>query len=419
VGCGSDDGEDTNTPERVEFLTFWGKGGELNALDALIDVHVARRPNAEVTKSVEDDFAAYDARLTERINNRNPPDTFQSNQGRRLTKWVLFNNVDDTQSKLEPVTSLGDEEKALIPADLLKVNSFNGDLYAVPVGIIRQNSFYYNVQLLEDHNIDVEAMKQPGRAGVEGLLAACETLAAADINCLAMGNVNDWILDMFLWENLFPAMVGADYYRAFWEGAASPTDQEVTDTLNMMLELYKYIDPENTEIDFPDSLKRLFNEDNQAAMVQMGDWGTGMYLAEGHTPGGDVGVMPFPGTADIFMFSSDVVPIAKGSQNTKAAQEFLKTIATAEAQSAFNKFKGSLPARRDASIEGFTEAQIDTRNHLYADGTKQVPVVHGFKPDSIMNELPIKAKQMVAEGDISVVQNYLEANYQSLVDLPR
>jgi len=418
IGCGSEEAE--TEPETVEFLTFWGKGGELEALDALIDVHTARRPNATVTKSIEEDSASYTTRLTERMNQRNPPDTFQSNQGTRLTRWVLFNDTDATQSKFEPVTSLSDEERGNIHEALLNVNSFGGDLYAVPVGIIRQNSFYYNPTILEDHDISVDSLMQPGKAGVEALLSACETLAAADINCLAMGNKNIWILDMFLWENLFPAMVGKDYYTAFWKGEKDPdTDVELEETLNMMLELYKYIDPDNTEIDFDASLERLWapeGDPTRCAMVQMGDWGTGMYKAmeEKIPEAANVGVMMFPGMANTFMFSSDVVPISKGTANTKAAQEFLKTIATAEAQTAFNFHKGSLPARKDADITQLSLSQQAASEHLNAATTDVVPVVHGLKPDTIMGDLGNKAAEMVATGDIEVVRSYIAAHYQEL-----
>ncbi len=414
-GCSSEDSPSTE-PEVVEVFSLWANGGEEEALNKLLEVHSQRRPNAEVIKSVEADFVKYNDRLDDRMSQRNPPDTFQSNQGMRLKRWVLFNNTDDAQSKLDPITDLAAEQgwSAAIPQEILDVNSFKGTLYGVPLSIIRQNTFYYNKQIMADNQIDPTTWQS-----VDDLLAACEKLKAAGIQPLGMGNINQWVLDMFLWENLFPSVVGADYYIDFWEGRKSPRDQQITDTLNKLLEVWKYVNTDNTDIDFPDAMRRLDTTagSDPVAMEQMGDWGTGMLISYGLDPDGDFGVIPFPGMKDIFMFSADVFPLSKGITHRAATRELLTTIASKEAQEAFNKIKGSLPARLDVSLDGYSTPQIDTFNQF--NSARRVPVVHGLKPDSIMPDLAAKAAEMVQTGDIAVVQNYLDANYQALAALPR
>src|SRR5688572_1891323 len=82
MGCSSEDAAPEAPPERVEFLTFWQTDSELAALDKLIEIHTARRPNAEITTTYEPN-GSYQDRLTQRMADQNPPDTFQSNMGQR------------------------------------------------------------------------------------------------------------------------------------------------------------------------------------------------------------------------------------------------------------------------------------------------------------------------------------------------
>ena len=46
MACGGED-EPTAKAETVEFLTFWGKDSEFEAVQAIVDIHKTRRPNAD------------------------------------------------------------------------------------------------------------------------------------------------------------------------------------------------------------------------------------------------------------------------------------------------------------------------------------------------------------------------------------
>ncbi len=415
--CSSeDDTGDTPGAETVEVFSLWANGGERDALDKLIEVHQARRPNASVIETVEGDFTKYNDRLDQRMASGNPPSTFQSNQGMRLKKWVVLNNVDDSQSKLTAIDDLAGREgwRNVFPTEIIDVNSFRGHLYGVPLSIIRQNTLYYNVRVLRDNGIDPAEL-----VSVDSLLLACQKLSANGVTPLAIGNKNKWVLDMFLWENLFPAVAGPDYYLEFWKGQRDPTDSQVGSTLEKMVELWQYFNTDQADYDWPDGMQKLFPTDGSApvAMAQMGDWATGFYKAQGLTPGEDFGAIPFPGTGGVFVFSADVFPLVTGTEQGQAAEEFIVTVGDRVAQEEFNKIKGSLPARIDASLEGFTDLQMQS----FADFNAgiRIPVVHGLKPDDIMALAADTELEMVEFADPQPMLNYLKANYVTLQQVPR
>jgi glucose/mannose transport system substrate-binding protein len=415
AGCSSE--QPLPPPERVEVFTLWSSPGETEALDELVAQHHARRPGAEVITTVEAVFEAYNDRLEQRMASRTPPSTFQSNQGRRLLQWALYNGRDDNLSRLTPLNAIAEHQGWTdgFPPEVLAVNSFRDRLYAIPISIIRQNMLYYNVRVLADHGIVPDALRT-----LDDLLAACRTLQQAGVRPLAVGNKYKWVLDMILWEQLFPSLVGKEYYTAFWQGEGNPRDAEVQATLDAFLELVPYFNDDYAEIDWDAGLMQLFPEDEsepQAAMAPMGDWGTGFFTAQGKEPNKDFGAIPFPGAENIFVFSADVFPLVAGVENQAAAEEFLITVADSTTQARFNRIKGSLPARTDADSTDFTLLQQSS----FADFTSQdrVSVVHGFKPDDVMAMLYEAAADLASDGDKEILLHYLEANYASLREIPR
>jgi len=398
IGCGSEDAAPAEQPERVEFLTFWQEGAELAALEELINIHTARRPNAEIITTFEPN-GSYQDRLTQRMAEQNPPDTFQSNMGQRLLI---------RQANLEPVR----RGNWSMPEELLEVNSVGEDLYAVPISLIRQSSFYYNPALFTQDEID--AMNVPGKAGVDALLAACARIQEEEgIQPFSLGNVYNWTLDMMFWEALFPAIVGPEYYQAFWKGEADPAnDPQLDEALSYLLELSQYFNADSAEIDFPEALDNI--AEGEAACGQQGDWGTGM-LAAKFELGVEFDVMPFPGTSDLFIFSQDVLPIVAGTPNRAATQELLNTIATEELQIEFNRIKGQLPALTGMDVSSLNSAQQAVYAH-FDNAAARIPVVHGYKPDDVMKDLSAIEKTMIETQDTEELKTYLTANYGLLGD---
>jgi len=120
--------------------------------------------------------------------------------------------------------------------------------------------------------------------------------------------------------------------------------------------------------------------------------------------------MPFPGTSELFVFSSDVLAMVAGTTHRAAAQEFLNTVATEEAQLAVNAIRGTLPALRDIDVNDLQEGQRATYDH-FLNAAARLPAVHGFKSDEVMPELAMLEKRMIEFADASELKAYIAANY--------
>src|SRR5688572_28284754 len=81
--CSADvPGDDSNAgDETLEVITWWNKGGELGALDALIDVFNRAEPGVQVIPGNEGEPGEVRTRMRDRILSGDPPDTFHAISG--------------------------------------------------------------------------------------------------------------------------------------------------------------------------------------------------------------------------------------------------------------------------------------------------------------------------------------------------
>jgi glucose/mannose transport system substrate-binding protein len=94
--------------------------------------------------------------------------------------------------------------------------------------------------------------------------------------------------------------------------------------------------------------------EGNAGLQFMGDWAKGEFLNAGKVPDQDFLCFRFPGTQDQVTFNSDVfVMFDQGDQISPEQAALAKAIMTPEFQAAFNKVKGSVPARTDVPVADF------------------------------------------------------------------
>ncbi len=92
----------------------------------------------------------------------------------------------------------------------------------------------------------------------------------------------------------------------------------------------------------------------EAAFQFMGDWAKGEFLNAGKVPNEDFLCFRFPGTEDQVTFNTDQFAMFSQGDAVSAEQTALaKAVMSPEFQIAFNKVKGSVPARTDVSVEEF------------------------------------------------------------------
>src|SRR5208282_5677184 len=93
--------------------------------------------------------------------------------------------------------------------------------------------------------------------------------------------------------------------------------------------------------------------EGKVAFSSMGDWADGEFLKANMKEKEDFGWVSHPGTDGSFIIVADGFTLAKGAPHKEAALAWLKTVGSKEAQEAFNRLKGSIPARTDVDRSKF------------------------------------------------------------------
>jgi glucose/mannose transport system substrate-binding protein len=390
LGCSSAD--EASVAPVVELFSWWTKPGEVEALDAVLAVHEERYPGAKVINAAVKDSATARDRLRTRLEDREPPDTFQANVGQDLLRWVLYNGADAAESKLEPLSGkavLGRDFSDVFPAAVLSAAGFDGEVYAVPVNIHRTNSLFYNKQVFADLNLTPPT-------SLEELYEVSEQLQAHDVVPLAVGAKGSWTLALLFFENLLIAKQGADFYQEYFSGNVdSGADPRVLEVLDESLRLWRYTNADARQIEWDAAVAMV--HDGRAAMTVMGDWAKGTLEQLGGIPGKTFGQIPFPGTSGVFVFTADTFPLPRGAPRRKDALEFLGTLASLEGQNAFNPIKGSIPARTDIDPTAYDVLARAMIKDFRRDTLKLA--LSGMAPAAFNDYVQIGLGDMVDQGD--------------------
>lgn len=433
VGCASATGEEESqgAEGNVEIFSWWMNGGELQALDSTLKLFKARNPHATVTNVAVEYADKARAELRERMVNGGPPDTFQANTGADLlNNWVLTNAKDTQESKVESLQQIAIDNgwDEAFHRDVLAAATYDGQLWALPVNVHRINSLVIRKDLFEQFDLEVPKT-------IDELYALCDRIKhdeeiqkmAPDedegMACLGLGNRWDWTLSQMTFEMILPALVTAADYKDFWLGKKSGDVKEVVEAMDVALYLYcggtdtsdcratSYFNSDVDDIDWDDGVLKV--AEKRAMMAAMGDWAKGLLQAEGLTPGKEFDIVPFPGSEKTFVFTSDTFPLPKGATNREGALALLETFASVEAQVAFNKAKGSIPARSlDVDMGDFDSVTLNTLHDF--ENADKVLALSGLLAGNAMPKLAAELKASMQYGSTEVIRNYVRANYDSI-----
>lgn len=329
------------TDRNVELFSWWIAPSEAEALQVLIDLHHGNHPHDLVVNAAIASGTAAKEVLAERVRAGSPPDLYQENA------YALPGVMKDNPGSLATVTSLFEEEglTQVVPAEVARKITFDGEVYAMPVNIHRENALHYNKQLFKSQGIEVPT-------NLEEFLAACEAFKAAGIVPIATSH-QGWILRI-LFNGILPASLGYDAFAAYFGDMGDfdePAMRAAIATFDQVLT--NYVNPSASDPNFgwTDAADMLLND--EAAMLIHGDWVKGYLTSLGWTPGEGFGVTSAPGASDIFLYGVDTFALLAGGKQPEAAKGFLRTVASKEGQVAFNKLKGSSPMRLDVPTAEF------------------------------------------------------------------
>jgi glucose/mannose transport system substrate-binding protein len=349
AACSSGDtGDDTGSgkSEEVEVFTWWASGSEKLGLDALVGVFEVQNPDVEFVNGAVAGGAGSAAKdlLQSRLQANDPPDTFQAHAGAELTDYINAGQVED-------VSALYDEFglRDAFPADLVERLTVDGKIYSIPSNIHRANVVWANTQLLTDSGLDPAATY----ATLDDWFVALDTVREKT-GRTPLSLATTWT-QVNLFETILLSDLGADGYNGLWDGSTDWSSPEVTDALADFEKLISYTNEDRDGLDWPDATQQVI--DGNAAFNVMGDWAVAAFEEQGKTLGTDFTAAPVPGTDGVFDFLADSFTLPVGAPHPDGAKAWLETVGSLEGQVAFNKAKGSIPARNDAKPEDFSAYQ--------------------------------------------------------------
>lgn len=403
-GCSN--GAERSQDQVLELYSWWTNPGETDALTALLAAYEADHPRTHVINAAVTGNVNAREQLHSRMVSGMPPDTFQALGGWDLLQWVLFNGVDDSESKMEPLDFLVEQKKwsSLILQPIRNAVSHDGKTYGIPIGIHRYNVLYYNKKVFDQNGL------QPPSSW-EQFYQVAESLQARGVVPLALGNKLGWPAALLAWDGILIAQSGADFHDSYLTGKESANDPRIVAMLDETVKVLAHTNGNRDLLTWDEAAQMVV--DGTASMTIMGDWAKGFFLSKGMKPGVDFGQLPTPGTRGVFVYLVDSFGLPRGVQNRQATLDFLGLIGSEEAQDLFNPIKGSTPPRIDADKSRYDVMAQDTIVDFQSGRLSLGREVIVASPE-FNNEFVTTMRQFVSDKNVDTVVNMLKNRYDLL-----
>jgi glucose/mannose transport system substrate-binding protein len=332
------------TPEdTLEIFSWWTTGGEAAGLQKLFDAFSANWPDVKIVNAAVAGGAGSNAQLAlqTRLNGGEPPDSWQSHPGQELFSLYVDPGYTDT------VTALWEEQgwNDVYPKGLIDQITFDGEKYLVPVGVHRGNVRFDNKKLMSDNGVEVG-----DELTVDQFMQAADALKGAGVPALALGSQDTFATAQLL-ENCLLAQLGPDGYVGLWDGSTPWDGDDVTSGIQTMADMLKYVNSDHSALTWDGATDKVI--EGSAGFTSMGDWAWGQVIAKNATDA--VGWVAHAGSAGSFVSVVDGFTMPKGAPHPVNAGNWLRTVGSAEAQTAFAPDKGAIPARTDVDTSGFND----------------------------------------------------------------
>lgn len=298
-----------------------------------------------------------------------PPDAAQFN-----TSTQFYDLVDGGKlNSLESEARAG-KWREIIPGPLLDVAVREGQLYALPVSMSGVNIAFYNKKMLADAGIAEEP------ADWTDLLAAMRKVKASGKVPLALAG---GVYPSLLFYSIMADHLGNESYTRMLIDRDPEVDAEgLRKTFETFSEIRDYVDAGWSGRKWNEASRMLAK--GEAAFQVAGDWAKAEFALNSMMVGKDFGCVLPKGTVIV---GGDVIVFPKkGDVPTPAQEKLIQIFADEKAQTAFNKLKGSLPARVDVNAGDF-DACAQRVLAAAADKGSRLPRPRMIVPSDIEGDL--------------------------------
>ncbi|SDF01915.1 ABC transporter substrate-binding protein [Limimaricola pyoseonensis] len=321
----------------VEVLHWWTAGGEAAALNVLKDDLGGQGIGWQDMPVAGGGGTQAMTVLRARVTSGNAPTAVQM-LGFDIQDWAAEGALAD----LNPIAEAAGWNQ-VIPAAIQRFATHDGQWVAAPVNVHSTNWVWANAGILDELGLEPPQ-------DWDGFVAALDAAKAAGYVALAHGG-QPW-QDATVFDAVAMATGGPEFYQKAFieldeETLGSDTMREVFDRMAV---LRGYVDDNFSGRDWNLATAMVIND--EAAFQLMGDWAKGEFLNAGETPGEDFLCFRFPGTQEQVIFNSDQFAMFDQAGAVSDQQAALaEAILSPEFQIAFNKVKGSVPARTDLEAD--------------------------------------------------------------------
>ncbi|MFB9235238.1 ABC transporter substrate-binding protein [Plantactinospora siamensis] len=360
AACGNGNSGGGSGSKNVEVFTWWADGGEKAGLDGLVNQFKSACSNYEFQNGAIAGGAGSNAKqvLASRLQQNDPPDTFQAHAGAELSDYINAGQVEDLSSEYQDWGL-----KDAFPKGLIDNLTVDGKIYSVPANIHRANVVWSNKSVVSKAGITSDPKT------LDEFIADLDKLKSKGVATpLALGK--DWTQLMLL-ESVLITDLGPEKFSGLWTGSTDWKGADVTKGVEDFKKLLSYSNKDRDTFDWTDAEKLVM--DGKAAYQLMGDWEAADLDAKGFK---DYGYFPFPGNGNTFQWLADSFVLPKNAKNADGTKCWLKTVGSAEGQKAFNTKKGSIPARTDANPADYPQYQ-QTAIAAWKSATQVPSCAHG------------------------------------------
>lgn len=413
LGCGRGEGgapgsgHAAATPERpIEMFSWLERIGDSDPLGALATEHRRHYPDDVIINARAALSGLARKALRSRMLHNEPPDTFQANVGSDLMQWVLTNGSDARESKLLPLDDLVAGVatwRRTMPAPLIERVSYDGKIYGVPADLQRNNTIFYNKKIFAKYGL-----AEPKTLG--DLAAMGEKLRGSGVPLIAVGSREPWTVALLLFECLLVAREGPAFYQDYFTGQLTAADPRLLRTLEAGLDLFAFVNPDHRALSWLQAVELVTH--GEAAMTVMGDWARAAFLAGGLKSGQDYGEIPFPQTADTFVFSADAFALPVDAKNRAGVERLLGVLGSADGQRAISRGRGTLSARID--VPPPASDPVLTANYALLEKGPLVIALSGLLPADFTDDLGAALIEMLEQHDIDPLVHMLRSRYALL-----
>jgi ABC-type glycerol-3-phosphate transport system substrate-binding protein len=431
-GCGAPaPGCESEEPCRVagplELATWWGTRGELYASFDILKQSYQQATHREIElvhqlQNKRDHTLWVEQQMSAPAAGAAPLDVFSANNGDEVLRWTPCAawGTPPAEPRLVGLTSpaLGalhlqrDWIDTTFEPRVMETLQCEGETYALPVGIHRINTLFFNKALFRAAGYAVDGGGgTPLPASLPELHEAAARVAmqlpdadpASQLrpSAFAVAGREAWTISLFFIENVMLALAGnAERYENYWRGAACDVAllQSALDEFSRLRAFFG-----SAELNSSEARERVQN--GQAAMMVMGDWATAELDPR------LVGSMPFPGTAQYFVFSADVFALpALDTSSPANGLGWLRSVTERQTQQQFSVAKSALPARVDLQGE-----QLGAREAPLA-WVRSLPALLPYGPTAPFASLQDELRSWLssADGSGDALLEYTREQYPML-----